>query len=109
MSSYKNTKPEEYARWRGRDHANLEAIQNLVLSRVARESGVEMPPNVRHLISALQGAHGSGEVAFEEFSRDYLTIGAQTRAPLRADQCGDRRRAAVERGVKPGTLEPYIV
>jgi hypothetical protein len=77
MSSYQNTKPEEYARWRRRDHANIEAVQNLVISRVACETGVEMPPNVRHLISALQGAHGGGEMAFEEFSRDYLTIGAQ--------------------------------
>lgn len=54
MSSYKNTKPEEYARRRRRDHANIEAMQNLVIARVACESGVEMPPNVRHLISALQ-------------------------------------------------------
>ena len=40
MSSYKNSKPEEYARWRRRDHANIEAIQNLVIARVAEESGV---------------------------------------------------------------------
>lgn len=74
---YRNTKAEEYARWRRRDHANIEAMQNLAIARIAEQSGVEMPPNVRHLISALQGAHGGGEVAFEEFSRDYLTIGRQ--------------------------------
>lgn len=75
--SHKNDRAEEFARWRRRDHANLEAIQNLVISRIAGETGVEMPPNVRHLISALQGSHGGGEVAYEEFSRDYLTIGRQ--------------------------------
>ncbi len=36
-----------------------------------------MPPKVRHIISALQGAHGGGAIPFEEFTRDYLTIGAQ--------------------------------
>jgi hypothetical protein len=76
-SSYQNTKAEEYARWRRRDHANIEALQNLVIARISEESGVEMPPNVRHLISALQGAHGGGEVAYEPFTRDYLTIGEQ--------------------------------
>lgn len=75
--AYQNDKAEEYARWRRRDHANIEAMQNLVIARIAEESGVEMPPNVRALISALQGAHGGGSVAYEPFSRDYLTIGAQ--------------------------------
>jgi hypothetical protein len=75
--AYQNDKAEEYARWRRRDHANIEAMQNLVIASIAAESGVEMPPNVRALISALQGAHGGGAVAFEPFSRDYLTIGAQ--------------------------------
>ncbi len=75
--SYQNNRDEEYARWRRRDHANIEAMQNLVIARIAEESGVEMPPNARHLISALQGAHGGGQVAFEEFERDYLTIGKQ--------------------------------
>ncbi len=75
--AYQNTKAEEYARWRRRDHANIEAMQNLIIARIAEETGVEMPPNVRHLISALQGVHGGGSVAYEPFSRDYLTIGAQ--------------------------------
>lgn len=79
---YQNNREEEYARWRRRDHSNIEAMQNLVISGIAEEKSTEeesteMPPNVRHLISALQGAHGGGEVAFEEFSRDYLTLGKQ--------------------------------
>lgn len=76
--SYQNSKAEEFARWRRRDHANIEAVQNLVIAQIAEETGVEMPPNVRHLISALQGSHGGGEVAYEEFSRDYLTIAAHS-------------------------------
>ncbi len=75
--AYKNDKAEEYARWRRRDHANIEAMQNLCIARIAADTGVEMPPNVRHLISAIQGAHGGGEVAYEEFGRDYLSIGRQ--------------------------------
>lgn len=74
---YQNSKEEERARWRRRDHANIEAVQNLAVARIAGQTGVEMPPNVRHLLSALQGAHGGGEVAFEPFSRDYLSIGRQ--------------------------------
>jgi len=75
--SYQNDKAEEYARWRRRDHANIESVQNLAIAGIAEESGVEMPPNVRHLVSAIQGAHGGGEVAYEEFARDYLSIGKQ--------------------------------
>lgn len=75
--SNRNSKAEEYGRWRRRDHANIEAMQNLAVARIAAASSVEMPPNVRHLISALQGAHGGGEQAFEEFARDYLSVGTQ--------------------------------
>ena len=71
------TSDEKYAFFRRRDHSNLDAMQNLVVSRIAQEKGIEMPPNVRHLISALQGAHGGGLVPYEEFERDYLTIGRQ--------------------------------
>jgi len=67
--SYQNSKDEEYARWRRRDHANIEAMQNLVIARIARETGVEMPPNVRHLVSALQGAHGGGEAIRQRVRR----------------------------------------
>jgi hypothetical protein len=85
-------KPKDYARWRRRDHANIESLQNSVIAELSRRADAkyraeneddeappafEMPANVRHLISALQGAHGGGAVAFEEFERDYLTIGAQ--------------------------------
>jgi hypothetical protein len=89
--AYQN-KQEEWAFYRRRDHANIEALQNLVISEIAararakfmRENpdvdllpSYEMPTNVRHLISALQGAHGGGKQPFEEFARDYLTIGKQ--------------------------------
>jgi hypothetical protein len=83
---------EDRARYRRRDHANIEAMQNLVIAEIAQRAADaysaaqpqdETPPdftmlaNVRHLVSALQGAHGGGAVAFEEFTRDYLTIGKQ--------------------------------
>lgn len=90
--SYTNDKAEQFARWRRRDHANLEALQNLVIAEIARRAAAafmrqnpdadappsfEMPPHVRHLVSAIQGAHGGGVVAFEEFQRDYVTLGRQ--------------------------------
>jgi hypothetical protein len=90
--SYKNEKAEEYARWRRRDHANIEAMQNLVIAGIAEESGVEMPPNVRLLVSALQGAHGGGEVAYEPFERSYLSIGAQLQFTGTADAIEARVR-----------------
>ncbi|MDQ3687726.1 MAG: bifunctional DNA primase/polymerase [Acidobacteriota bacterium] len=93
--SYKNDKAEDYARWRRRDHANIEAMQNLVIAGIAEESGVEMPPNVRLLISALQGAHGGGEVAYEPFERSYQSIGAQ----LQFTGTGDAIEARVRRWV----------
>ena len=85
-------KNEEFAFYRRRDHSNIEALQNLVIGEIARTALLEsmksnpeaentpdftMPPSVRHLVSALQGAHGGGRQLFEEFERDYLTIGAQ--------------------------------
>ena len=84
--------PGDRARYRRRDHANMEAMINLVVAGIAAQAraayvaanpDVERPPDfimlpkVRHLISALQGAHGGGALPFEEFTRDYLTIGAQ--------------------------------
>jgi putative DNA primase/helicase len=74
---YKNNRDEEFARWRRRDHANIEAMENLMIAFIAETTGAEMPPKVRSVISALQGAHGGGEVAFEEFERDYLSLGNQ--------------------------------
>lgn len=85
-------KDATFARYRRRDHANIESLQNSVIAEIARRAhvkyisenpddetprGFEMPPDVRHLISALQGMHGGGAVPFEEFSRDYLSIAAQ--------------------------------
>ncbi len=83
---------EAYAFHRRRGHANIEAMQNFVIAKIAGQAlqkfieanpTVELPPdftmptNVRHLISALQGTHGGGIVAYEEFERSYLTIGEQ--------------------------------
>lgn len=97
---YQNNREEEYARWRRRDHSNIEAMQNLAIAEIAKEKSTEedsaeMPPNVRHMISALQGSHGGGEVAFEEFSRDYLTIGKQ----LQFTGTEDAIRARVRRWI----------
>jgi hypothetical protein len=86
------TPAEQRARYRRRDHANIEAMINLVIAEIASQTAAAyetdnpydehppdftMPPKVRHLISALQSAHGGGALPFEEFTRDYLTIGAQ--------------------------------
>jgi hypothetical protein len=85
-------KQDEWAFYRRRDHSNLEAEQNLTIAEIARRAAAkyrqenpdvenpptfEMPPNVRHLISALQGVYDSGVKPFEEYARDYLTIGKQ--------------------------------
>ncbi len=86
------TEEAKFAFYRRRDHSNIEALQNYVIGEIARRALLEfmkanpeaekppdftMPPNVRHLVSALQGAHGGGQQPFEGFVRDYLTIGAQ--------------------------------
>ncbi len=49
----------------------------------------------RHLIFALQGPHGGGHVPFEEFSRDYLTIGRQ----LQYTGTDDAIRSRVRRSI----------
>lgn len=84
------TTPEERARYRRRDHANIEDMQNLVIAEIAACAAAAyaraqpadedppdftMPAQARHLISALQGVHGGGREVFEEFTRNYLTIG----------------------------------
>ncbi len=94
--AYKNSKAEEYAFYRRRDHANIEAMQNIVIARLAERSGTEMPPNVRHLLSAIQGAHGGGQVPFEEFSRDYLSIGRQLQFTGNDDAIRQRVRRWVD-------------
>lgn len=71
---YQNTQAEKYARWRRRDHANLEAMQNLIFDAVSVESGVEFRPRLRSFISALQSAHGGGEVINEPFERSHKTV-----------------------------------
>lgn len=93
MSAQKKPKPwtskdEEYAYYRRRDHAHIEAMQNYVIAELTRRAALlhqdeekppnmEMPTNARHLLSAIQGAHGGGVTPYEEFERDYLSIGRQ--------------------------------
>jgi hypothetical protein len=72
--NYQNTQDEKFARWRRRDHANIEAMQNLIFDAVALESGVEFKPRLRVFISALQSAHGGGEVINEPFERGHKTV-----------------------------------
>ncbi len=89
--NYENDRAEQYARYRRRDHANLESMVNLIISAIAEETGIEMPPKCRHLLSAIQGAHGGGQVIEQEFERDYLTLAAQ----LQFSGSEDARRARV--------------
>jgi hypothetical protein len=87
-------KNEEFAFYRRRDHSNIEALQNLAIAEIAQRAllkfmkenpdadpdklpNFEMLPNVRHLVSALQGAHGGGMMPYEEVERNYLCVGAQ--------------------------------
>ncbi|MBA3806719.1 MAG: hypothetical protein H0X14_13535 [Acidobacteria bacterium] len=72
--NYQNTQAEKYARWRRRDHANIEAMQNLIFDAVSVASGVEFKPRLRAFISALQSAHGGGEVINEPFERGHKTV-----------------------------------
>ncbi len=75
--AYQNSQAEKFAFYRRRDHANIEAMQNYVIALITEKTGIEMPANARHLYSAIQGAHGGGWVKFEEFERDFLSIGRQ--------------------------------
>jgi len=60
---------------RRRDHANIEAMQNLIIDAVTRETTHPMPPLVRNFISGLQSAHGGGKVANEPFTRSHIRVG----------------------------------
>jgi putative DNA primase/helicase len=77
QQSYQNDTDEKRASWRRRNHADIEAMQNLIVSAVAAETGRELPPKCRLLLSAIQGAHGGGKVVNEEFERGYLSLAAQ--------------------------------
>ncbi|HEY0379851.1 MAG TPA: bifunctional DNA primase/polymerase [Pyrinomonadaceae bacterium] len=74
MSGQPNSWDEKYAVQRRRDHANIEAMQNLVIQRITDETGVMMPPKARVFISALQSTHGGGKVPFAPFRRSHLSI-----------------------------------
>ncbi len=107
---------ERYAQHRRRNHANIEAMENHVIADIVRLAAeafmaanpgddrtlaeimaeFEMPPRVRHLISALQGSHGGGLVPFEEFSRDYLTIGRQLQYAGTDDAIRSRVRRSID-------------
>ncbi len=75
--NYTNNDAERFAFYRRRDHANLEAMINLIIANIAEGAQFELSPKCRHLLSAIQGAHGGGEVVGVEFARDYLTIADQ--------------------------------
>lgn len=97
------------AMYRRRNHANIEAMQNYIIASIvdrrtdartqdeidARLS-FEMPPNVRNLISALQGSHGGGQLRDEEFSRSYLTLGRQLQFTGTEDAVRSRVRAWID-------------
>lgn len=74
MSEQPNSWDEKYAAQRRRDHANIEAMQNLIIQRITEETDVMMPPKARVLISALQSTHGGGRVPFAPFRRSHLSI-----------------------------------
>jgi len=74
MSEQPNPWNENYAAQRRRDHANIEAMQNLIIQRITEETSVMMPPKARVLISALQSTHGGGRVPFTPFRRSHLSI-----------------------------------
>jgi hypothetical protein len=59
---------------RRRDHANIEAMQNLIIDAVTEETTHPMPPLVRNFMSALQSAHGGGKVAYEPFTRSHIRV-----------------------------------
>ncbi|HEX7998663.1 MAG TPA: bifunctional DNA primase/polymerase [Pyrinomonadaceae bacterium] len=74
MTDYQGSWNDKYAAQRRRDHANIEAMQNLIIQRITEETGIMMPPKVRAFISALQSAHGGGKVAGAPFTRSHLSI-----------------------------------
>jgi hypothetical protein len=59
---------------RRRNHANIEAMQNLIIDAVTRETTHQMPPLVRNFVSALQSSHGGGKVARDPFTRSHIRV-----------------------------------
>ncbi|MDX6695582.1 MAG: putative primase/helicase [Blastocatellia bacterium] len=74
MSGHQSSWNDKYAAQRRRDHANIEAMQNLIIQRITEETGIMMPPKARAFISGLQSAHGGGKVAGAPFTRSHLSI-----------------------------------
>lgn len=99
--AYKNSRAEEHARWRRRDHADIEAMQNLMLDEIVERANVERdaedqltcPAKVRGFISALQSAHGGGQIINEPFMRSHAAIAAylQFRGSREAKEARVRR------------------
>lgn len=107
-SSYQNNRAETYALYRRRDHANIEAMQNLMLDEIRQRTrceeyptGIDCPPRVRAFISALQSAHGGGRVINEPFQRKHLTVAAY----LQFSGSVEAREARVRRLIN--SLEAY--
>jgi len=97
-------KTDDYARYRRRDHSNIEAMQNLILDRIVEESRLSDPegkghpysPILHDFISGLQSSHGGGEHAFETFSRSHLTIAKY----LRFDGKPEAQEARIRNRIK---------
>jgi len=94
--NYTNSDAERYAFYRRRDHANMEAMINLIIASIAGQTDLELPPKCRHLLSAIQGAHGGGEVVNVEFERDYLTLAAQLQFSGKVEAQRSRVRAWID-------------
>lgn len=73
-----STSDAEGARERRRNHANIEAMQNLIFERVARENDagkfLPLPPLLRNYVSAIQSSHGGGAAPNEPFERSHMSV-----------------------------------
>lgn len=95
------SREDQHARWRRRDHANIEAMQNRIIQGIVDETGIPFPPKLRAFISALQSAHGGGVVANEPFKRSHLSVAQY----LQFKGSEEAREARVRRLIE--SLEEY--
>src|SRR5688572_27643997 len=82
---------------RRRDHANIEAMQNLIIDAVTGETTYPMPPLVRNFISALQSSHGGGRVANEPFTRSHVRVASYMQFKGERDAKEQRVRRLINR------------
>jgi hypothetical protein len=82
--AYQNSKAEEHARYRRRDHADIEAMLNLMLDEIVRrfntalpeDKHITFPSKLRAFISALQSARGGGRLINEPLARSHEQVAA---------------------------------